>query len=298
MNPLTNVRNITKLNEQELKFGLFDNEKSWHNQYKDSAYIFVGGLPFELTEGDILCVFSQYGEIININLVRDKKSGKSKGYGFLAYEDQRSTILAVDNFNGIKLGGRTIRVDHVQDYRRPTGDEKDESGKYKEIEEVGCAPKTPPGSEEEGSEDEKMEKRKKSKKAKKDKKMKKAKKEKRKEDRDERNDDVKRRRTEPTKLEAGEMKSGKYKEDLTTKGHSKSRVGVEREKLGSRIYKEKTEHEGEHRSREKERSRKQERDYMPSNHNVVHHKSLHEKHDRQRDRPKDRHRSRSPFYGR
>lgn len=45
----------------------------------------------------------RYGEIININLVRDKKSGKSKGYGFLAYEDQRSTILAVDNFNGIKV---------------------------------------------------------------------------------------------------------------------------------------------------------------------------------------------------
>ena len=40
---------------------------------------------------------------MNINLVRDKKSGKSKGYGFLAYEDQKSTILAVDNFNGIKV---------------------------------------------------------------------------------------------------------------------------------------------------------------------------------------------------
>ena len=45
----------------------------------------------------------RYGEIIDINLVRDKSSGKSKGYGFLCYEDQRSTILAVDNFNGIKV---------------------------------------------------------------------------------------------------------------------------------------------------------------------------------------------------
>ena len=40
---------------------------------------------------------------MNLNLVRDKKTGKSKGYGFLAYEDQRSTILAVDNFNSIKV---------------------------------------------------------------------------------------------------------------------------------------------------------------------------------------------------
>jgi len=36
-------------------------------------------------------------------MVRDKKTGKFKGYGFLCYEDQRSTILAVDNFNGIKV---------------------------------------------------------------------------------------------------------------------------------------------------------------------------------------------------
>lgn len=45
----------------------------------------------------------RYGEIVNINLVRDKKTGKPKGFCFLAYENQRSTVLAVDNFNGIKV---------------------------------------------------------------------------------------------------------------------------------------------------------------------------------------------------
>ncbi|KAL5475921.1 hypothetical protein EMCRGX_G025800 [Ephydatia muelleri] len=92
--------------------------------YEGSAYIFVGGLDFDLTEGDVLSVFSQYGEIININLVRNKKTGKGKGFCFIGYEDQRSTILAVDNLNGIKLCGRTLRVDHVKEYRRP----KDEQG--------------------------------------------------------------------------------------------------------------------------------------------------------------------------
>lgn len=42
---------------------------------------------------------------MNLNLVRDKKTGKQKGFCFLCYEDQRSTILAVDNFNGIKVCG-------------------------------------------------------------------------------------------------------------------------------------------------------------------------------------------------
>jgi RNA recognition motif-containing protein len=38
-----------------------------------------------------------------MNLVRDKKTGKFKGYGFLCYEDQRSSILSVDNLNGSKV---------------------------------------------------------------------------------------------------------------------------------------------------------------------------------------------------
>ena len=44
-----------------------------------------------------------HGEIVNINLVRDKATGKPKGFCFLAYEDQRSTVLAVDNLNGFKV---------------------------------------------------------------------------------------------------------------------------------------------------------------------------------------------------
>lgn len=89
-----------------------------HDDFKDSAYIFVGGLPYELTEGDVLCVFSQYGEILDLNYVRDKETGKPKGFAFLKYDDQRSTVLAVDNFSGANLLGRTLRVDHSRDYRQ------------------------------------------------------------------------------------------------------------------------------------------------------------------------------------
>jgi len=172
MNPLTNVRNIKALNENDIKNGIFDHKHTWHSEYKSSAYIFIGGLPYDLTEGDVLCVFSQYGEIVNINLVRDKKTGKSQGYGFLCYEDQRSTILAVDNLNSIKLGGRTIRVDHVLNYRPPKSDEKDEFGNYKIKDEESCAPKTPPRepAEEKVKKKKKKEKKEKKKKKKKDRK--------------------------------------------------------------------------------------------------------------------------------
>ncbi|KAF9581066.1 hypothetical protein BGW38_002050 [Lunasporangiospora selenospora] len=114
------IKEIQRVNAREAQFSTAGSDSgSWHEQYRDSAYIFVGGMPYELTEGDIICVLSQFGEIIGINLVRDKDTGKSKGFAFLKYMDQRSTVLAVDNMNGAKIGGRTIRVDHVQNYKVP-----------------------------------------------------------------------------------------------------------------------------------------------------------------------------------
>ena len=52
----------------QISLGLSD-EASWHAKFKHSAYVFAGGLAFDLTEGDLLAVFSQYGEIVDVNLV-------------------------------------------------------------------------------------------------------------------------------------------------------------------------------------------------------------------------------------
>ncbi|KAJ3204651.1 hypothetical protein HDU82_005694 [Entophlyctis luteolus] len=111
----SNIRAIQSLNERELREG--GDTASWHADYAHSAYIYIGGLPYHLSEGDIVVVFSQWGEIVDLNLQRDRETGKSRGFAFLAYEDQRSTVLAVDNMNGTTLVGRTLRVDHVKDYR-------------------------------------------------------------------------------------------------------------------------------------------------------------------------------------
>ncbi|KAK7049767.1 hypothetical protein VNI00_005798 [Paramarasmius palmivorus] len=124
------VKEINRINEAELKLG---GTGSWHDEYKDSARIFVGGLHFELTEGDVITIFSQYGEIMDIHMPRDKETGKPKGFAFLMYEDQRSTILAVDNLNGAKVLERTLRVDHVKQYRQPRT--KGEDGEWIEPEE-------------------------------------------------------------------------------------------------------------------------------------------------------------------
>ena len=124
---MNRVKEVERINAKDLELqlkadtvgnaGKWDVNKSWHVQYKDSAYVYVGGLPPDLSEGDVIVVCSQFGEVVDINMPRDQKTGKTKGFAFICYEDQRSTVLAVDNFNGAKLLGRTIRCDHVQSYR-------------------------------------------------------------------------------------------------------------------------------------------------------------------------------------
>ncbi|KAI9871670.1 MAG: hypothetical protein M1830_002634, partial [Pleopsidium flavum] len=128
---MNTIREIQALNKRELENGV-STEASWHVDYRDTAYVYIGGLPFELSEGDIITIFSQFGEPVHINLVRDKDTGKSKGFAFLKYEDQRSTDLAVDNLGGASVMGRILKVDHTRYKRKDdddiTGNSKDHDG--------------------------------------------------------------------------------------------------------------------------------------------------------------------------
>ncbi|KAF2160470.1 hypothetical protein M409DRAFT_29091 [Zasmidium cellare ATCC 36951] len=117
---MQSVRQIERLNQVELDKCVPPNA-SWHTDYRDTAYIYIGGLPFELSEGDVLTIFSQYGNPVHINLVRDKETGKSKGFCFLKYEDQRSCDLAVDNLSGAGVMGRVLSVDHTS-YKKKEGE--------------------------------------------------------------------------------------------------------------------------------------------------------------------------------
>lgn len=117
---MNSIRSIQKLNKRELEEGIAP-EGSWHTDYRDTAFINVGGLPFELSEGDIITIFSQFGEPVWIKLARDKETGKSRGFAWLKYEDQRSCDLAVDNLGGATVMERVLRVDHAR--YKPKDDE-------------------------------------------------------------------------------------------------------------------------------------------------------------------------------
>lgn len=117
--------NSGRLSEKELET-LPDLESSWHWDHRDTNSVVMTRLPYEMNEMDILIMFSQWGPVAGVKLLRDRETGKSNGTAFLRYERWESTVLAVDNFNGVGPKGG-IKVDHCV-YRGYRYDDKVQGG--------------------------------------------------------------------------------------------------------------------------------------------------------------------------
>jgi RNA recognition motif-containing protein len=72
--------------------------------------VFVGGLPFSSTDDELREIFAAHGKVASANVVRDRETGRSKGFGFVEFEDTEEGKAAEKALNGSELGGRTISV--------------------------------------------------------------------------------------------------------------------------------------------------------------------------------------------
>lgn len=81
------------------------------NPYHDDPNrLFVGGLPYYLSEEECKELLGTFGQIKYFGLIRDRATGVSKGYGFVIYEDNSVIEAAIAGLNGMKLGERTLSV--------------------------------------------------------------------------------------------------------------------------------------------------------------------------------------------
>lgn len=72
--------------------------------------IFVGGLPYYFTEAQIRELLESFGPLRGFDLVKDRDTGNSKGYGFCVYQDPAATDIACAALNGLKMGDKTLTV--------------------------------------------------------------------------------------------------------------------------------------------------------------------------------------------
>uniref|UniRef100_UPI0037E958AB cold inducible RNA binding protein a isoform X2 n=1 Tax=Semicossyphus pulcher TaxID=241346 RepID=UPI0037E958AB len=77
----------------------------------DDGKLFIGGLNFETNEETLAAAFGKYGTIEKVDVIRDKETGKSRGFGFVKYDSMEDAKDAIGGMNGKCIDGRTIRVD-------------------------------------------------------------------------------------------------------------------------------------------------------------------------------------------
>ena len=75
----------------------------------ESGSIYVGNLPFNAGEDDVKNLFAPYGEVIDVRLVRDRRSRRPKGYGFVEMS-MADAKAAISHLDGTEYAGRTLRV--------------------------------------------------------------------------------------------------------------------------------------------------------------------------------------------
>lgn len=72
--------------------------------------IYIGNLSFSTTEEDLSKSFGEYGEVISAEIIKDKFTSTSKGFGFVQMPDDDAAFNAIRELNGKDLAGRKVRV--------------------------------------------------------------------------------------------------------------------------------------------------------------------------------------------
>ncbi len=76
--------------------------------------IYVGNLSFEATEEELRGLFEEHGEVLKINLITDRDTGRPRGFGFVEMADAAQGRTAIEQINGREVGGRTVTVNEAK----------------------------------------------------------------------------------------------------------------------------------------------------------------------------------------
>ncbi|CAN8283822.1 unnamed protein product [Cochlearia groenlandica] len=81
----------------------------------DAEYrCFVGGLAWATDDRALETAFSQYGDVVDSKIINDRETGRSRGFGFVTFKDEKSMKDAIEAMNGQELDGRNITVNEAQ----------------------------------------------------------------------------------------------------------------------------------------------------------------------------------------
>lgn len=84
--------------------------------------LYVGNLPYGVTDNDLHDLFSNCGEVSSAKIIMDRDTGRSKGFGFVEMDDDGAAESAISKYDGTDYEGRTIKVNEAKPREdRPRG---------------------------------------------------------------------------------------------------------------------------------------------------------------------------------
>jgi len=83
--------------------------------------MYVGNLSFNVTEEDLKDMFTEYGDVESVNIVLDRFSKQSRGFGFVEMQNNSEADKAIKALNGSELKGRNIKISQSEPNRRKKG---------------------------------------------------------------------------------------------------------------------------------------------------------------------------------
>lgn len=93
--------------------------------------IYVGNLAYSTSGNDLRELCEQFGEVNSADVISDRDSGRSKGFGFVEMADNAAAAKAIEALNGTELDGRTITVNEAKPREsRPRSDSRRGGGGY------------------------------------------------------------------------------------------------------------------------------------------------------------------------
>lgn len=95
---------------------------------KSGKVIFVGNIPYDMSEEQLIEIFKQVGPLVTFRLVFDRETGRAKGYGFCEYCDAETAASAIRNLNNYDVGNRQLRVDYAESDTLPAPKDKQLAG--------------------------------------------------------------------------------------------------------------------------------------------------------------------------
>ncbi len=82
--------------------------------------IYIGNLPYSISEDELRDLFAAHGEVSSANIIMDRDSGRSKGFGFIEMPDNAQGEAAINAINQTDVQGRSVRVNEA----RPRNDNR------------------------------------------------------------------------------------------------------------------------------------------------------------------------------